>query len=94
MTEAELAVAMSHVAAREMHAFRMADMVDGNVNNRKKCGGRPRKAKWTVDDYDRCARAGMTRRECAARLNVDEDAVYYMVRTYGVKFVDARRKKS
>jgi hypothetical protein len=94
VTEMELAIAMQHVAAREMHAFRMAEMVDGNTNLSTKPSGRRRKASWTFEDYNKCAQAGMSRKECAAHLGVDVVAVNYMVREYGVKFQDARRKKA
>lgn len=93
VSEAELSVAMKHVAAREMRAFRLAEMVDGTVNTNCRSGGRRSKTKWTVADYDACAAKGMSRQECAKILGVSDDAVDYMVRAYGVRFVDGRRRK-
>lgn len=92
MTEAELSIAMYHTAQREMRAYRDAEMVDGVAKANTNRGGRKGRTGLTLEDYERCARAGMSMIEAARHLGVSGDAAAYFCRTYGVKFRDGRRK--
>ena len=95
MTEADFAAAMARSAAETMKRLHDAEMIDrvGAVCGDKK-GGRPRKHQRTLQDYQRCLMAGMSRQSTARTLGVTEAAVDYMAKVHKLAFPDARRKKA